>query len=85
VARLFHQFDKQAQQEVAQASPIAARYLAIGRIKQGNSAFLRDTPADTLAANPKLMQALGINVADFGRNKRRRRGAACRENRLCFS
>ncbi|WP_372784553.1 hypothetical protein [Phenylobacterium sp.] len=65
VARLFQQFDRQAQHEVASASPLAARYLAVGRIKQGNNAFLRDTPAAALAANPKLMQALGIRVEDF--------------------
>lgn len=65
VQQLFHQFDTQAQHEVASASPIAARYLALGEIKRGNNAFLRDTPTRDLATNPALLKSLGINLQDF--------------------
>jgi hypothetical protein len=65
VAKLFHQFDTEAQHEVAQASPIAARYLAVGQIKNGNNAFLRDTPTSDLVTNPALLKALGIDVTQF--------------------
>lgn len=65
VAKVFHQFDAQAQHEVAQASPTAARYLAVGAIKQQNDAFLRNTPADDIAKNPALLGALGINIRDY--------------------
>jgi hypothetical protein len=65
VAQVFHKFDTEALHAVAQASPIATRYLAVGEAKRGNNAFLRDTPAHDLVANPKLLQSLGINVQDF--------------------
>lgn len=65
VAALMHKFDVEAQHQVAQASPIAARYLAVGLAKGGNNAFLRNAPAHDLVMNPKLLESLGINVQEF--------------------
>lgn len=65
VAQVFHQFDAAAQHDVANLSPTATRYLAVGEAKRGNNAFLRDTPAHDLAANPKLLQSLGIDITQF--------------------
>jgi hypothetical protein len=65
VAQLLHKFDAQAQHEVAQQSPTAARYLAVGAIKQQNDAFLRDHPTEDLAKDPSLLGSLGINLRDY--------------------
>jgi hypothetical protein len=65
VQKVFLEFNKLSEQGVATDSPIAARYMAIAAIKQGNNAVLRDHPTEELANNPALLRSLGINLQDF--------------------
>lgn len=64
IQRTILAFDKDAQQQVAQQSPIAARYLAAAALKRADDAALRDVPIEDIVKNPTqlgdLQEALGL-------------------------
>lgn len=67
VSKVFDDFNKQTKQDVAQASPIAARYLAVAKAKSLDSGVLASHTATELASpqGTGLMKSLGINISDY--------------------
>lgn len=51
--------------KLAQDSPIAKRYLAVGDAKADSPDLLRTYKADDLAQNPSILKALGIDIEDY--------------------
>lgn len=65
IRQVFSQFSTQARQDVAQASPKAARYLAAAQVKNRFPAQTNGHSVDDVATNPGLLGALGVNISDY--------------------
>lgn len=65
IEKVFHQFDKQAKEQVAQGSPLASRYLASAAVKQQGTPAVQNHTTQDLATNDNLVKALGINMGDY--------------------
>jgi hypothetical protein len=64
----FHDFDKLAKAQVAVASPIAARYLAVGAAKRTQFPGANLHSTTEFVQNPGLARALGIDLEGFEDN-----------------
>ena len=62
---VFQDFDTKAKQAVAQYSPIAARYMAVGMIKRLNPPGASLHTTDEFVHNPALLQSLGIDIGAY--------------------
>lgn len=65
VQKLFTDYTAQTKRDVASTSPIAARWLAVAKIKNDSNNVLRGTPAEDIVNNPALLDALGISLSDY--------------------
>jgi hypothetical protein len=65
VSKVFQDFSKQTRTDVANSSPMAARWMAVAAAKSTSNATLRAYPAEDLVKNPSLMDSLGIHIQDF--------------------
>lgn len=65
IQRVMSDYNKQAHQDVANASPVAARYLATAKAMNRNTTTTANYTAHDLAGNEPLMRSLGINIQDY--------------------
>jgi hypothetical protein len=65
VGAIFHRYSGAIKAEVADASPIALKYLTAAAAKQRNDAYLKTVPLDDLVNNPALYDAHGIDPSQF--------------------
>lgn len=65
VQKVFTAYTAQTKIDVATGSPIAARWLAVAKIKSDANQALRGIPAEDLVENPSLLEALGIDVTAY--------------------
>lgn len=62
VSRVFSDYNRAAEREVANASPLAARLLAVAAAKRADDTTLRDYKAADLVKSPELLVTLGIPI-----------------------
>ena len=65
VARVFQKFNRAIKANLAEASPIADRYLTAAAVKAHADTSLDGTTADDLAGNPDLYTAHGIDARGY--------------------
>jgi hypothetical protein len=65
LAKVFSQYSTAAKAQVANSSPLAARWLAVAQAKDRDNAALKAYDAKTLVGNPGLLKALNVPIEDY--------------------